>query len=1327
VTAIAAQRMARRLTVPFERGADRLALAFQPGASAAHAAFAGYDFDEHRARFGVEPRPRYVLVTSHDLADPVEVTVGYEAVPPVGTSTLGTATVMMPGGTVRGTSFAIALGSDEGPTTFLRTLSVAPPPVAGTVPDAWSVVALLGTVAKLLWVVGCERDALRTLVDRVQAQRDLSHAVGHTLDLFGFDLGVPRFPPRPYAFEDGTVALYHLDDPPGGQVRDMMSVYGGVGHPSSSVTAAADTLGRFGSGFAFRIAGAQIVVNNHVQFALGAAASFTAECFVKPDEGEWDGDVLSKHANPADPAQAGWAISVGSFGRGIPRNVRFVVADGAAPPVVLFADATLSSAGFHHLAGVIDRVTQQARLMVNGELRATGAIGGLAALTNNQPVRMGRAGATGAAVFHGALDEVRLSRAARSSFHPVLGENDESYRRRLRIFRSWTLPTPANLQRALNDVVGAVAGVADPFIVDDADATVAGGTLQLRVVPVELAPGTSIDDSGNRGTAEADLVGTPADDPGFDPLLLLTMADPRVAFGPAPAPGAGPTAANPRRMRPGTGRVLTAVLDELAALGVPGPLRVAGGFEPGAADLRSVGRALLLSHPTLDPGRLAAVAHRAGASWVQYRTEDAVVYLAVGSKDVIEVERVGGTATPEFGFDLLVGQTLELRVAPPLSNDATYRWSTIACGAGSADFPDSRSRPQTIIRALRPGDLAVEVQVNLGTRSFTATLRARAGLAGVPADSSVAADGTLEATESAAGAPTDGFFDPAYLVTFDDPRIAFAPGADTRRMQPTTAERLSRLLDVIAEAGIAGAPLLASAWTRGTTDLAGVGRALALGTGTLAVPLARLGALAHAAGFTLVRNDGTRLQLRQAAGEPVAVAGPDEAGEGTTVMVSVGQRAAPVAAALTATTLYSANAGSDTVSAIDVGDGRVRWVTKVGERPAAVAVDPARTRVFAAGRGVVTVLDAGTGAGVGSVALAGAPSAIAHHPSSPALFVTLPADNRVVRIDSGTLTVNGTATVAGAPVAVAIHPSAPQVWVATDGGNVQVVNASTLAVSPPFILPGSTTDIAVSDKRAYVCLPLAHALAVIDVATMTIQSTFEDLGPAPNRVAVTPDGVTVYVTDAEDGRLYARAADGSAKPDPALDSAPAGRVPVDVVADDSRAYVIDRAGGTAGGADAVTVLDSAGLTLVAVWTLGTGHGERLTWSVAAADSTATRLSSTTAPEVSLAVGLPGGLLVRAAYLWPDHTPPYTFVVRLHPQLVALEQAGTPVVIRKDQYDLVMNMLNELHPIGVEVNTRIVRQHVVELRDSLLDVFPGYTFPDFRLRTTRPPITPIGTT
>ena len=46
----------------------------------------------------------------------------------------------------------------------------------------------------------------------------------------------------------------------------------------------------------------------------------------------------------------------------------------------------------------------------------------------------------------GVVEEVRFSSVARTDFHPVLGENDASYRQRLRFFRRWVLPLVHNRQ-----------------------------------------------------------------------------------------------------------------------------------------------------------------------------------------------------------------------------------------------------------------------------------------------------------------------------------------------------------------------------------------------------------------------------------------------------------------------------------------------------------------------------------------------------------------------------------------------------------------------------------------------------------------------------------------------------------------------------------------------------------------------------------------------------------------------------------------------------------------------------------------------------------------
>lgn len=99
------------------------------------------------------------------------------------------------------------------------------------------------------------------------------------------------------------------------------------------------------------------------------------------------------------------------------------------------------------------------------------------------------------------------------------------------------------------------------------------------------------------------------------------------------------------------------------------------------------------------------------------------------------------------------------------------------------------------------------------------------------------------------------------------------------------------------------------------------------------------------------------------------------------------------------------------------------------------------------------------------------------------------------------------------------------------------------------------------------------------------------------------------------------------------------------------------------------------------------------------------------PKSSLTARKAG--LIAATVLFvendPLRTPPYAFEVRLNNDL---EAAGK--LIPKDQYDVIMNTLNYYHPMGVEVLTRKIREKVVEVRDGLLDAFPGYTYPDFRV-------------
>lgn len=108
------------------------------------------------------------------------------------------------------------------------------------------------------------------------------------------------------------------------------------------------------------------------------------------------------------------------------------------------------------------------------------------------------------------------------------------------------------------------------------------------------------------------------------------------------------------------------------------------------------------------------------------------------------------------------------------------------------------------------------------------------------------------------------------------------------------------------------------------------------------------------------------------------------------------------------------------------------------------------------------------------------------------------------------------------------------------------------------------------------------------------------------------------------------------------------------------------------------------------------------------------MSSTTQPDVELFGEQAGQVRVQVLYLIGDNPDPYTFEVRLKP---ALEDAKA--IIRKEQYDLIMNILNTFHPVGVEVSTRALRERVVEVRGDALEANPDYTYPKFRVRGPLP--------
>jgi len=1312
---VAADRMAQRLSDPFACGADR---------DASQAIINPYGFTEHTARFGAAPDPRYVVTALADVISPTVLTVGYERLPPTGPPVAGRATLLVPAGTLAGMSALLVLGSDEGAAVRLRNLSVTPAPLGGATADRqWAVTALLGNLAKLLWIVGWERDALRAYLAQVRSQITLDQAVGQTLDLLGFDLGVPRFPPLPYTFEEGTVALYHLDEPTTAtHAADAQVIYGGAGHPSSNLTAAPGATGRFGAGYAFRSPQAQVLIGDHPDFAFGASDSFTVECFARPDTGDWSGAVLSKD-DPANPATPGWSLAAGEFGRGLPRNLRVVLNDGTRI-LSLYADVSLETARFQHLALVVDRPLGQARIHIDGKIHASGALSGFGALVNSEPLRIGGAAQGQASAFLGVVDEVRISRAARTAFHPVLGESDGRYRQRLRIFRRWALPTPATLQAALNDAVGDVAGEPKPFIVTDTDATVVRGQQALTIYPSALRPGESIDAQGSRHTP-ADQASGEADDP-FDPLFL-------VRFGAPP---------DTRLMQVGTRRALTALLERLSGLGEPsGLLRVEDAFDPAAGGLLAVGRALSVSYqgsPTLSLGAVAALAHLAGFSWVQVQPDGQHFYASVPAGDLVEI--LGGNTGPD-GFDLLDGGTIKLSVDPQLPVGTIYRWSTIPCGPGRADIQPAADGSSAQLRATAPGAVFVRLEVQRREKSYTATRRLRIGIQDLPSGHSIAADGSREPDPAVAGQPGDGFFDPAYLITFDDPSGAIeADTVNDRRMQPAVADLLRTLLERISADGGGGVLRLASGWVPGGAGLDGVGRALTLDPAPLSLSADRLAGLAHAAGFSYVRNEAGLVQLLHEAGDMVTITGPGEVTENEPAQFTVSPRALASAAAAPAGPsaapahghLYVASAGTDMISEIDIASGSVRRAAKTGAAPASVAVTPDGSRLFTADTdgATITTIDLASGQVTGVVSLGGNPQTILHHPALPRLYACVPDLGSLVELDStSTLQITRSVMLGSPPVDAALSADGSRAWVAlSQSRRVVIVDTGTMATAGTVQLPNAPTRVALGAARAYVTMSVARQLAVIDLAGLALQSIVSGVGTSPGAIAVSGDGQTIFVADSAERGLYVRNADGTAETGTGVNGfVPLSGAPVYLVVTANRLYAIQQDTGDGFSTDAVGVLSTDGpAQVLAAWPLGTGHGERMSWALQLAGPASASLSSSTKPEIDLRPATAGTVLLSATYLWPDDSPPRTFRVGFSQAIHDQEAAGAKVLLRKDDYDLVMNVLNVLHPAGVEVNTSELRAHVAEL-SGVLDLFPAYTYPDFRARRSPPAVCPTGAT
>ena len=854
-----AGEMAGFLTAPYQRGAEMLNIPV--GADTANeTALGAYDFTLYNVRYGSDPvDPRYVLLLNGDLgADALTVEVDYQA----GAAT-ATAIIAIPAGTLGGASWCIPLPTPVSSALRLTKLRQKPQPLSGTGAANFGVVALLGNIAKFLWVIGGEKDLLKRQFRLIQRQRHRAESRAASLDLLGKDLRVPRFPAREYSFGPGTIALYHLNEanPATAAFSDEATRFGLPGHPATNTGASPGVTGKFDSGVRFPGAAGNgvITIPDSPDFAIAATASFAVEMFVSAVAASSGSRVLaSKGVTDASAALSGpgWVLALDTA-RGFNNNPRWALSDGvAANAVHIFADMNLADGNFHHVAGVIDRGMNRARLFIDGIETANADIPSLGALTNAEPVRIGRG--AGGNQFAGLVDEIRLSSVARGDFHPALGESDDAYRKRLGIFERWMLPTPASIIGAINDAVQ-VNGDPQSFVLAEAVRPIEAATTPVRFIPASVPAGTSIDIDGDTLTSEAQVCGMASDDKEFDPAVLVQQTAPTVTY------------AKANTMQLVTRNALSRLLELLA--GQPGNLLIDNAYDAAGAGLHRVGRSLTMRHSALTVDALALLAHRARFDFVSNNGLSMEGSVATGEHLEIDIEAPGPA---NASVDVFAAQAIQLKIDPaPLPAAGRYRWTLIECGAGAAHFAAHpadnpalktpvTSRPHLQLVGETAGPIAVKVEyvlngvVHWGTRTILIDIPSLAdGVTITPA-------GLLNAAEDDVLGPAGPLVNTIYLINSALANVNFGANPDNKRMQ-IGMEKPFNALAASVPAGLT----VVSAFNAAATDRHRTALAMVVQHTTL-TPDA-LGAAAHQAGFDFVQRQGTEIYCAVAQRDKIGI------------------------------------------------------------------------------------------------------------------------------------------------------------------------------------------------------------------------------------------------------------------------------------------------------------------------------------------------------------------------------------------------------------------------------------------------------------------------
>lgn len=248
---------------------------------------------------------------------------------------------------------------------------------------------------------------------------------------------------------------------------------------------------------------------------------------------------------------------------------------------------------------------------------------------------------------------------------------------------------------------------------------------------------------------------------------------------------------------------------------------------------------------------------------------------------------------------------------------------------------------------------------------------------------------------------------------------------------------------------------------------------------------------------------------------------------------------APAALGQTGGTVYSANEGDNSISAIDLRTGAIDTIS-IPVAPHNVDLTPDGKLLLAVGNPAAEGDHGSDGHGADGAAdgqlvildpqNASTPKATVAVGSHPAhvvadrlgrAYVSLAGGDEIAVVDLAQAKVMGRIATGDYPHGLRLSPDETQLYVANvEDGSVSVID--TQALSQVARIPVGTAPVQVgftpSGDQVYVSLRDENRVAVIDTSTREVTNRIE-VGPNPIQMFATPDGAFVYVanqgTDAE--------------------------------------------------------------------------------------------------------------------------------------------------------------------------------------------------------------------